>query len=825
MPEPTTATTTATIDANEAVASVAYRLSEVVAIYPITPASAMGEHAEEWATNRRPNRWGTVPEVVEMQSEAGAAGALHGALQAGALATTFTASQGLLLMVPNLFKIAGELTPLCMHVAARSVATHALSIFGDHSDVMAARGTGFALLASGSPQEAQDLAAIGHAATLGSRVPFLHFFDGFRTSHEIQKIATLDDATLDALVDPDAIAAHRARGMSPDHPVVRGTAQNPDTFFQAREAANPFHDSCPVVVADTMDRFAALTGRRYQLFDYVGHPQAERVVVMMGSGAECAHEVVEHLVAGGEKVGLVKVRLYRPFSMEGFVDALPTTVRSVAVLDRTKEPGSTGEPLLLDVTAALVDAVARDARPELPRVIGGRYGLSSKEFDPPMARAVFDELAAESPRRRFTVGITDDVTHLSLPVDPTFTTEPDDVRRAVFYGLGSDGTVSSNKASIKIIGDTTPLQGQGYFVLDSKKSGAMTVSHLRFGPSTIRSTYQIAQAGFVAVHDPGLLERIDVLERAAPGATVVINLPGEAEGAWDRLPRRVQEGLIAKGCRLFVIDAFAVAERFGLGRRINTVMQTCFFALADVVPVAEAIDAMKASVQATWGRRGPEIVRRNVEAIDASLAELHEIPVPTAATAAASTRRTVPDDAPDFVQRVTRLILDGHGDRLPVSAFPPDGTWPTGTSRYEKRAIALEIPIWEPDLCVQCNRCSMICPHTAIITKAFDPAAAAGAPEGFRSEPEAFTPEFEGLSYTVQVAPDDCTGCGLCVEVCPAKDRTQPKRKAINMRPAAEHRDREREAFEFFRTIPHLPRTAIPDHPRTLADCRGAGLS
>ncbi len=823
MTEPTTATTTttatatATIDANEAVASVAYRLSEVVAIYPITPASAMGEHAEEWASTRRANRWGTVPEVVEMQSEGGAAGALHGALQAGALATTFTASQGLLLMIPNLFKIAGELTPLCLHVAARSVATHALSIFGDHSDVMAARGTGFALLASGSPQEAQDLAAIGHAATLACRVPFLHFFDGFRTSHEIQKISTLDDATLDALVDAGAIAAHRARGMSPDHPVVRGTAQNPDTFFQAREAANPFHDACPAVVADAMDRFAALTGRRYRLFDYVGHPEAERVVVMMGSGAECAHEVVDHLVAAGERVGLVKVRLYRPFSMEALVEALPATVRSVAVLDRTKEPGSTGEPLLLDVTATLVDAVAGGALPGLPRIIGGRYGLSSKEFDPPMAKAVLDELAAPSPRRRFTIGVTDDVTHLSLSVDPAFATEPDEVRQAVFYGLGSDGTVSSNKASIRIIGDTTPLQGQGYFELDSKKSGAMTVSHLRFGPTTIRSTYRIARAGYVAVHDPGLLERIDVLERAAPAATVVINLPGETEGAWDRLPRRVQEGLVAKGCRLFVIDAFALAERFGLGRRINTVMQTCFFALADVVPVDVAIEAMKASVQAAWGRRGPEIVRRNIEAIDAALAELHEIPVPAAPTAPASTHRTVPDDAPDFVQRVTRLILEGHGDRLPVSAFPPDGTWPTGTSRYEKRAIPLEIPIWEPDLCVQCNRCSMICPHTAIVTKVFDPAHATGAPQAFRSEPEAFTPEFEGLSYTVQVAPDDCTGCGLCVEVCPAKDRTQPKRKAINMRPTAEHRDRERLAFGFFRTIPDLPRTAIPDHPRTLA--------
>ena len=809
--------TLATIDANEAVASVAYRLSEVVAIYPITPASPMGEHAEEWAVTGRPNLWGSVPDVIEMQSEAGAAGALHGALQAGALATTFTASQGLLLMVPNMFKIAGELNALCLHVAARSVATHALSIFGDHSDVMAARGTGFAMLASGSPQEAIDLAAVAHAATLRSRVPFLHFFDGFRTSHEIQKISTIDDAILDALVDDEAITAHRGRSLSPDRPVIRGTAQNPDTFFQAREAANPFYDVCPEVVEETMTRFAELTGRRYRLFDYVGHPEAERVVVMLGSGAECAHEAVEHLVARGERVGLVKVRLYRPFSMEGLVAALPASVRLVAVLDRTKEPGATGEPLLLDVTASLVDALQRGAFDALPRIIGGRYGLSSKEFSPPMVKAVLDELTVASPRSRFTVGITDDVTHLSLPVDDDFRTEPAGVRRAVFFGLGSDGTVSSNKASIRIIGETTPLQCQGYFVYDSKKSGATTVSHLRFGPETIRSTYQIDQAEFLAVHDPGLLDSLDVLERAAPGATVLLNVPGAPDHAWDRLPRRVQESVIAKGCRLFTIDAEQVAERHGLGRRINTIMQTCFFALADVLPTDEAIEQIKESVRTTWGRRGPEIVRRNVEAIDGALAELHEVAVPELANAPTRARPTVPADAPDFVRRVTRLILEGHGDLLPVSAFPPDGTWPTGTSRYEKRAIALEIPIWESELCVQCNRCSMICPHTAIVTKVFEPADGEGAPASFRSEPEGYTPEFEGLRYTVQVAPDDCTGCGLCVEVCPAKDRTRPKRKAINMQPAAEHREREREAFDFFRQVPDLPRTRIPRQSRTLA--------
>ena len=811
------ASAVATVDANEAVASVAYRLSEVIAIYPITPASAMAEHADEWAVTDRPNLWGSVPDVIEMQSEGGAAGAVHGALQAGALTTTFTASQGLLLMIPNLFKIAGELNAFCMHVAARSVATHALSIFGDHSDVMAVRGTGFAMLASGSPQEAGDLAAIAHAATRGSRVPFLHFFDGFRTSHEIQKLSTLDDAVLATLVDDDAVAAHRARSLSPDRPVVRGTAQNPDTFFQASEAANPFHDACPAVVEDTMERFAELTGRRYGLFDYVGHPEAERVLVMMGSGAECAHEVVEHLVVRGERVGLVKVRLYRPFSMDRLVDALPATVRSVAVLDRTKEPGSTGEPLLLDVTAALVDALGRGALAGLPRIIGGRYGLSSKEFSPPMVKAVLDELTADAPRCRFTVGITDDVTHLSLPIDDDFATEPARVRRAVFFGLGSDGTVSSNKASIKIIGEHTPMSCQGHFVFDSKKSGAVTVSHLRFGPEPIRSTYEIRSAGFVAVHDPGLLDHLDVLDRAAPGATVLLNLAATPDEVWARLPRRVQEALIVKGCRLFAIDAYQVADRYGLGRRINTIMQTCFFALADVLPVDVALEEIKASVQATWGRRGPEIVRRNVDAIDAALAELHEIAIPESASAPGPSRPTVPDDAPDFVQRVTRLMLEGHGDRLPVSAFPPDGTWPTGTSRFEKRAIALEIPIWEPDLCVQCNRCSMICPHTAIITKVFEPEHAAGAPASFRSEPEGFSPELEGLSYTVQVAPDDCTGCGLCVEVCPAKDRTRPKRKAINMASAAEHRDRQRDAFDFFRQIPDVPRTRIPRESRTLA--------
>ncbi len=805
-----------TTDANQAVASVAYRLSEVIAIYPITPASAMGEHADEWASTGRPNLWGLVPEVVEMQSEAGAAGAVHGALQAGSLTTTFTASQGLLLMLPNLYKIAGELTACCLHIAARSIATHALSIFGDHADVMAARGTGCALLASGSPQEAQDLAAIGHAATLLARVPFLHFFDGFRTSHEIQKIAALDDEVLRALVDPVAIAAHRARALSPEHPVARGTAQNPDAFFQAREAANRFYDACPDVVETTMDRFAELTGRRYELFEYVGHPDAERVIVLMGSGAECAHETVEHLVARGERVGVVKVRLFRPFSMERLAAALPASVHSIAVLDRTKEPGSAAEPLLLDVTAALVDAVQSGQRAALPRLIGGRYGLSSKEFTPAMVRAVFAELAADAPRRRFTVGITDDVTHLSLAVDATFAVEAADTTRAVFYGLGSDGTVSSNKATIKIIGDATDLFAQGHFVYDSKKSGATTVSYLRFGPHPIRSTYLIGQAGFVAVHDATFLDRLDVLDVAAPGAVVLVNTRAPAAAVWSSLPYEAQEQLVTRRCRLYAIDAQQIADAHGLGRRINTIMQTCFFALSGVLPTEEAIELIKASVADTWGKRGPEVVRRNLGAIDATLAELVEVPLGTPSPARRR-RAAVPEDAPPFVQRVTRLLLEGHGDRLPVSAFPVDGTWPTGTSRYEKRAIALDIPIWEPDLCVQCNRCSLICPHSAIRTKVFEPDDAHDAPDAFRAVDERYTHAFKGLSYSVQVAPDDCTGCGLCVQVCPAKDRTRPKRKAINMQAVAEHRDREREAWSFFEAVPDIARTRVPEEFRTLA--------
>jgi pyruvate-ferredoxin/flavodoxin oxidoreductase len=806
-----------TLDANEAVARIAYRLSEVVAIYPITPSSAMAEHADAWAAEQQANLWGQVPDIVEMQSEGGVAGAVHGALQTGGLATTFTASQGLLLMLPDLFKIAGELTAFCMHVAARTLATHALSIFGDHSDVMAARTTGLALLASGSAQEAQDLAAIGHAATLTSRIPFLHFFDGFRTSHEITKVELVEDAALAQLIDADALRAHRQRALDPDRPVIRGTSQNPDAFFQAREAIEPFYARCPGIVDATMARFAELTGRRYHLFDYVGHPEAERVIIMMGSGAECAHETVEHLLARGERVGVLKVRLFRPFSIDHFLAALPASVRSIAVLDRTKEPGSTGEPLLLEITGALVEAIARGARASLPRLIGGRYGLSSKELTPAMVMAVFAELQAAAPRTRFTVGIRDDVSGSSLAWDHELDIEPDDVTRAVFYGLGSDGTVSANKATIKIIGEHTAGFAQGHFEYDSRKSGSTTISYLRFGPRPIRSTYRIGRAQLVAIHDPEFLERLDVLATAMPGAIVLINTSVPADRLWATFPREVQDALVARRCRLYAVDGYGVAERAGLGRRINTVMQACFFALSKVLPLDEALGHIRKNIEDTFGRRGPEVVRRNVVALDATLAALQEVPLPAAASSERRRLRAVPLEAPDFVQRVTRLLLEGHGDDLPVSAFPPDGTWPTGTSKFEKRAIAHDIPIWQPDICSQCNFCAMICPHAAIQTRVFDPAALAGAPAGFRSVPEVHDDALKGLSYTVQVAPEDCTGCGLCVEVCPAKDRREPKRKALMSKPLAEHREVERAAFAFFETIESAPLDALPITKRTAA--------
>jgi pyruvate-ferredoxin/flavodoxin oxidoreductase len=795
---------TATMDGNEAAASVAHRLSEVIAIYPITPSSTMGELSDEWSAQGRRNVWGTVPQVTELQSEGGAAGAVHGALQAGALTTTFTASQGLLLMIPNMYKIAGELTPFAMHVTARTLATHALSIFGDHSDVMAVRQTGFALLASASVQEAHDLALVAHAATLRCRVPFLHFFDGFRTSHEVAKIELLGDDDLRALVPQERVLALRQLALTPDRPVLRGTAQNPDAFFQAREACNPVYAACPEAVQSAMDELFSRVGRRYHLFDYVGHPEAERVLVVMGSGAEVAHEAVEHLAARGERVGVLKVRLYRPFAVERFLAALPATVRALAVLDRTKEPGAVGDPLYQDVVAALRES-PDPARRDLP-VIAGRYGLSSKEFTPAMVKAALDELARPAPRRRFTLGIVDDVTHLSLAHDPEFRTEPPDVVRALFYGLGADGTVGANKNSIKIIGEDTPNYAQGYFVYDSKKSGSVTISHLRFGPRPIRSAYLVSQAGFVACHQFGLLEKLDVLEAAAPGATFLLNAPYGKEEVWDRLPLEVQRRIVERRLRFFLVDALKVARENGMGGRINTVMQTCFFAISGVLPRQQAIAHIKQAIEKTYGRKGAEVVRKNFEAVDATLAHLEEVAVPARLT---GTPRppVVPDSAPDFVKRVSAVMLAGQGDLLPVSAFPIDGTWPLGTTRYEKRAIATDVPVWDAALCIQCNKCALVCPHAAIRAKQYPAAAAAGAPEGFKSM--ALRGGADGTRYTVQVSPEDCTGCDLCVRICPAESRTEPGRKALALAPMAPLRALEARHFEFFGTLPQVDRTLV----------------
>jgi pyruvate-ferredoxin/flavodoxin oxidoreductase len=793
-----------TLDGNQAAAEVAYQTNEVIAIYPITPSSPMGEWADQWASEGRPNIWGSVPRVVEMQSEAGAAGALHGALQAGSLATTFTASQGLLLMIPNMYKIAGELTAAVIHVAARTVATHALSIFGDHSDVMATRATGFAMLASNSVQEAMDFALIAQAATLEARVPFLHFFDGFRTSHEVAKVETLIAEDLAALLDERLVRGHRDRALSPDHPVIRGTAQNPDVFFQAREAANPHYWACPTVVENVMDVFAHRTGRQYRLFDYVGAPDAERVIVLMGSGAEAVEETVAHLQARGERVGVLKVRLYRPFAVEHFVAALPASTRTIAVLDRTKEPGAVGEPLYLDVVTALSEAITsgqgeRFAR--APRVIGGRYGLSSKEFTPAMIKGVFDEMEVARPVNHFTVGIQDDVTHLSLDYDPSFSTEDADTVRAIFYGLGSDGTVGANKNSIKIIGEDTPNYAQGYFVYDSKKSGSMTVSHLRFGPRPIRSTYLISRASFVACHQFAFLERFDVLEAAEPGATFLLNSPYGPDAVWDHLPRSLQEQILGKRLRFFVIDAAGVAREAGMGNRINTVMQTCFFAISGVLPRDEAIQAIKRSIEKTYGKRGEAVVQKNFAAVDRALDHLSEVRVPERVTSAFDLVAAVPAEAPEFVQRVTARIITGRGDSLPVSAFPVDGTFPTATARWEKRNIALEIPVWDEPLCIQCGKCVMVCPHSVIRAKVYPAERLADAPATFKSSPARWK-DLKEMRYTLQVSPEDCTGCRLCVEVCPAKSKSEVRHKAINMAPQPPLREQERANWDFFLGLP-----------------------
>ncbi len=791
---------TVTLDGNEAAAYVAFKTNEVIAIYPITPSSPMGESADAWSANQQKNIWGMTPLVREMQSEGGAAGAVHGTLQTGSLTTTFTSSQGLLLMIPNMFKIAGEQTSTVFHIAARSVATHALSIFGDHSDVMATRSTGWAMLFANSVQEVMDFALIAQASTLKTRVPFLHVFDGFRTSHEVMKIHELSDDDIRAMMDEELIRQHRARALSPDHPIMRGTAQNPDVFFQSRERANVLYADTPAVVESVMKRFAEVTGRKYGLFDYIGAPDAERVIVMMGSGCETVEEAVTAMETAGEKVGLLKVRLYRPFSVDRFLAALPKTVKSIAVLDRTKEPGSAGEPLYQDVITAFAEGEDPLFR---PKVVGGRYGLASKEFTPAMVKSVFDELRKERPKNHFSIGIVDDVTFTSLPFDRSFTTEPANQVRALFWGLGADGTVSANKNSIKIIGEETPNYAQGYFVYDSKKSGAMTVSHLRFGAEPIRSTYLIQHANFIAVHQFNFLERYPVLDPAEQGATLLLNSPFEVHEVWSQLPRSIQQTIIDKKIKVYSINAYEVAKQAQLGNRINTIMQTCFFAISGVLPKDEAIERIKESIRKTYGKRGEPVVRQNFAAVDAALAHLHEIAVPDEATSTFEDVQLISDEAPEFVRAVTTEIIAGRGDELPVSAFPLDGTYPVGTAQWEKRNIALEVPVWEEDLCIECGKCVFVCPHSAIRAKVCNESDLIDAPDNFKSISAKWR-EMPDQLYTLQVAVEDCTGCQLCVEVCPAKDKKDPSRKSLNMHPQLPLRETGRAHWDFFLKLPDL---------------------
>ncbi|MCE0483184.1 MAG: pyruvate:ferredoxin (flavodoxin) oxidoreductase [Methylacidiphilales bacterium] len=793
-----------TLDANEAVSRVAYALSEVIAIYPITPSSPMGEWADAWTAAGKRNLWKTVPSVIEMQSEGGAAGTVHGALQTGALSTTFTASQGLLLMIPNMYKIAGELTSAVFHIAARSLAAQGLSIFGDHADVMAARATGWAMLCSASVQEAQDLAIIAHAATLESRIPFMHFFDGFRTSHEVSKIETVSDEVILSLINEDRVLEHRARALSPDRPVLRGTAQNPDVYFQARETVNPFYQACPGIVQKEMDEFAALTGRQYHLYEYYGSPEAERVVMLMGSGCEAAHETVDALLASGEKVGVLKVRLYRPFDPGLFAGALPLSVKKIAVLDRTKEPGANGEPLFLDTIQALYETGRTGIR-----VIGGRYGLSSKEFTPAMVKAVYDNLYLSEPKNHFTVGINDDVSHSSLDYDPAFSTEPKEVVRAMFYGLGSDGTVGANKESIKIIGENTNNYAQGYFVYDSKKSGSMTISHLRFGPKPIRSTYLVTQANFVGCHQPVFVEHYDVLRDLVPGGTFLLNTSAKPEEICASLPELYQQQLIDKRIKFYVIDANKVAKDSGMGRRINTVMQTCFFAVSGVLPREEAIAAIKDSIRKAYGKKGEEIVQMNIKAVDQTVANLHEVAIPSKVSSRAPMPPPVPAQAPVFVREVLGKMIAARGDELPVSALPVDGTYPTGTTRWEKRNLATEVPVWDPEVCIQCGKCVMVCPHAVIRSKAYDPAALKDAPATLKTH-AARLPEWKGMNFTIQVSAEDCTGCAVCVDVCPARNKTEAKLKAINMLPVENILEQERTNWNYFLSIPDMDRRIIP---------------
>jgi len=803
-----------TIDGNEAAAYVAHKTNEVIAIYPITPSSVMGELCDERSSQGKTNLWGAVPEVMELQHEGGAAGTVHGALQAGALTTTFTSSQGLLLMIPNMYKIAGELTPAVIHVAARALAAQALSIFGDHNDVMSARTTGFAMLASNSPQEVMDGALIAQATTLESRVPFIHFFDGFRTSHEVAKVKLIDDETMRAMITDNLVRAHRRRAMSPDHPVIRGTAQNPDVYFQARETVNPYYEKVPGIMQSVMDRFAALTGRQYRLFDYFGADEAEKVVILMGSGAEAVQETVEHLLESGEKVGMLRVRLFRPFSSKHLIEALPATVRKIAVLDRNKEPGANGEALYKDIISALAEYVSTggDKFQGLPRIVGGRYGLSSKEFTPGMIKAVFDELNKDTPKNGFTVGIIDDVSHTSLDWDENFyTTATEALTQCVFYGLGSDGTVSANKNSIKIIGEGTELYTQGYFVYDSKKSGAVTVSHLRFGPNYIRSTYLIGdnQAHFVACHQPVFLERYDMLDKAKENGIFLLNSATPADQVWATLPRKMQQQLIDKKLAFYVIDAYKVANESGMGRRINTIMQTCFFAISGILAREEAIGQIKKAVEKTYGKKGQKVVERNFQAIDATLAKLQKVEVPAEVTSTIEKQPPVSDRAPEFIRNVIGEIVAGRGDKLPVSQLPVDGTWPPGSAAWEKRNIALEIPVWDEKLCIYCGKCPFVCPHSAIRSKVFPEALAKDAPPTFKHV-QVKGKEFQkGEHISYQVAPEDCTGCGLCIDVCPAVDKKNPSHKALNMAPQAPLREPERKNWEFFLTLPEYNREQL----------------
>ena len=796
------------LDGNEAAASVAYRLSEVVAIYPITPSSPMAEWADQWNSEGRKNIWGALPVVEELQSEGGAAGALHGALQAGAFATTFTASQGLLLMIPNMYKIAGELTPATMHVTARTLATHALSIFGDHSDVMACRSTGWAMLSSNSVQEAADLALVAQIATLESQIPFIHFFDGFRTSHEVGKIYPISDKTIRALMDDKYIIQFRQNALSPNRPILRGSAQNPDVFFQAREACSPFHAAVPGIVQSVMNRLAAQTGRAYHLFDYYGASDAERVIIMMGSGAEAAEEAVDALLKRGEKIGLVKVRLYRPFDVTAFMNVLPATVKSIAILDRCKEPGAPGEPLYQDVVTVLAEHADTLPFAAMPALVGGRYGLSSKEFTPAMAKGIYDELNKTSPKNHFTIGIDDDVSHTSLTYDAKFSTEDPRTVRALFYGLGSDGTVGANKNSIKIIGEQTPNYAQGYFVYDSKKSGSMTTSHLRFGPEPIRSTYLITRASFIACHNFSFLEKMNVLEAAMPGAVFLLNSAYPADAVWAKLPKTTQQEILNKKIEFYVIDGYEVARESGMGTRINTIMQTCFFAISGVLPREEAIAQIKKAIQKTYGKRGEAVVQQNYAAVDAALAHLEKVQLPSGATSAFDITGVISEKAPKFVHGVLGQIAAGKGDLLPVSAMPAGGAFPTDTAKWEKRNIAQFIPVWDKDLCIQCGKCVMVCPHAVVRAKVYAPELGDKAPATFKWA----KPRWKGMEsdrYTLQVAPEDCTGCGVCVEVCPAKSKTDARHKAINMEPQAALRQAERENWDFFLNLPEVDRSKL----------------